>query len=385
LDLVDDHAQFSGAGDVRPFRFYDNRQKYLTFVTTCDEKWTVAERAARELRTLAPQPPALRLFDAGVGDGTVLSHLLSAVHAEFPTVPLYVVGKEISLEDVRLTLGKLPDRFVEHPQTVVVLTNLHYAEAPYLRPNTEAKQARLVHHTVALGGTSAYGFDEQLRGLDDFLARNWDVQPSEKTGNPLYVTPSVLVIHRADQAFALDQVMPRPGQNRADYDLILASQPWRSRMPAEFKVGRILAPLSRALRSRGTLLGIQSRGDDPGLEIVQQIWPGEEPFPVDRHELLDALRLELGDDARSFDLLAMSDAESNLTYRMHTLPTEIGNRIGTSTLFAAWNAAIYVAQIEDDRVEEATLDGKYLDATAEVLRRRGGLWFNDETFLVRRH
>jgi hypothetical protein len=274
---------------------------------------------------------------------------------------------------------------VEHPQTVMVLTNLHYAEAPYLVPNTADKQARQVFHTVQLDGTTAHGFDEQLRRLDGFLAQNWDVQPSGKTGNPLYVTPSVLVIHRRDQAFALDNVVPRRGEGRADYDLILASQPWRSRMAAEFKVGRILAPLSRALGSRGTLLGIQSKGGDPGLDIVRRIWPGEEPFPVDRHVLLDELRRELGDEARSFDLMAMSDAESNLTYRMHTLPTEIGNRIGTSTLFAAWNAAIYVAQIEDDRVEQATLDGKYLDATAEVLRARGGLWFNDETFLVRRH
>lgn len=369
----------------RPFRFYDNRQKYLTFVTTCDEKWTVAERAARELTALAPQPPALRIFDAGVGDGTVLTHLLSATHAAFPTVPLYVVGKEISLEDVRLTLGKLPDRFVEHPQTVMVLTNLHYAEAPYLTPNTEEKRQRLVFHTIQLEGDTSYGFDEQLRQLDTFLARNWDVRASQQTGNPLYVTPSVLVIHRRDQAFALDTVVPRPGQGRADYDLVLASQPWRSRMAAEFKVERILAPLARALRSRGTLLGIQSRGGDPGLEIIRQIWPDEEPFPVDRHELLEALRTTLGDEARSYDLLAMSDQESDLTYRMHTLPTEIGNHIGTSTLFAAWNAAIYVAQIDDIRVEQATVDGKYLDATAEILRSRGGLWFNDETFVVRRH
>ena len=375
----------STSSNGRPFRFYDNRQKYLTFVTTCDEKWTVAERAARELSALAPQPPAFRLFDAGVGDGTVLAHLLSAMHAAFPTVPLYVVGKEISLEDVRLTLGKLPDRFVEHPQMVVVLTNMHYAEAPYLLPNTEQKREKLVFHTVELDGDTSYGFGEQLRQLDGFLASHWDVQPSAQTGNPLYVTPSAMVIHRRDQAFALDNVVPRPEQPLADYDLILASQPWRSRMPADFKVGRILAPLARALRSRGTLLGIQSRGGDPGLEIIRQIWPDESPFPVDRHELLEALRAELGDEARSYDLLAMSDDESSLTYYMHTLPTEIGNHIGTSTLFAAWNAAIYVAQIEDDRVEQATLDGKYLDATAEILRARGGLWFNDETFVVRRH
>jgi hypothetical protein len=70
---------------------------------------------------------------------------------------------------------------------------------------------------------------------------------------------------------------------------------------------------------------------------------------------------------------------------MHTLPEEIEKTIGTSTLFAAWNAAIYVAQIEDERVEEATLAGKYLDATAQVLQERGGLWFIDETFVVRRH
>ena len=97
----------------RPFRFYDNRQKYLTFVTTCDEKWTVAERTAQELAELAPIPPALRLFDAGVGDGTVLAHLMRAMHDEYPTIPFYVVGKEISLEDARLTLDKLPDRVVE--------------------------------------------------------------------------------------------------------------------------------------------------------------------------------------------------------------------------------------------------------------------------------
>ena len=47
----------------RPFRFYDNRQKYLMFVTTCGEKWAVVERVDRELAHLAPKPPALRVFE----------------------------------------------------------------------------------------------------------------------------------------------------------------------------------------------------------------------------------------------------------------------------------------------------------------------------------
>ncbi len=135
-------ATADGSAD-RPFRFYDNRQKYLAFVNTTNEKWKVAERATRELALLKPNPPALRLFDAGMGDATVLSHIMRAMHRRFPIMPFFVVGKEISLEDVRLSLDKLPDRFIEHPASVIVITNLYYAEAPWLRPRDVQMAAAL--------------------------------------------------------------------------------------------------------------------------------------------------------------------------------------------------------------------------------------------------
>ena len=62
--------------DVQHFRFFDNRQKYLLFVNTCSEKTVVAKRVGMELSQLQPRPPSVRIFDAGVGDGTVLSHVL---------------------------------------------------------------------------------------------------------------------------------------------------------------------------------------------------------------------------------------------------------------------------------------------------------------------
>src|SRR5258708_6664040 len=119
------------AGDMAPpgFRFFDNRQKYLLFVSTCSEKTDIANRISLELSTLQPSPPALRLFDAGVGDGTVLSRVMRALHARFPTMPLYVVAKEISYEDVRMTLEQMADRLFEHPPTLLVGPNPAYAEA----------------------------------------------------------------------------------------------------------------------------------------------------------------------------------------------------------------------------------------------------------------
>ena len=372
-----------GAGGT-PFRFYDNRQKYLAFVNTCNEKSAVAQRAAAELRHIRPTPPALRVFDAGMGDATVLSRLMRHAHAQFPTVPLMAVAKEISLEDVRLGLEKMPDRFLEHPATVLVVTNLNYSEAPRLVPRDIQAAAALNWHEVRLEGQTSNEYAEQIEELSPTLAFGWQTTPSERTGNPVYVRPSVLVVYREDHKFLLDRVIPKPGQTFESYDLVVASQPWRARMSAKFKAEKVLAPLSRSLAGNGRLLVIQSYGRDPALEIIQRLWPGEDPFRVDRRELLAALESELGREASEFTLSAPPDEKSIFRYEMHTLPTEIGDRIGTSTLFAAWNAAIYVNQIEDERLDEVVTAGAYLQATESVLQKHGGLWFNDESFVVTR-
>lgn len=371
-------------GDSPPFRFYDNRQKYLAFVNTCNEKSVVAGRAADELAQLEPRPPALRIFDAGMGDATVLSRLMRTVHRHFPTVPLLAVAKEISLEDVRLGLDKMPDRFYEHPHMVLVLTNLSYMDAPQLLPSGERAGEELNFQQVALKGSSAFEFAQQIEDLHELLAHGWETKPHPETGNPVYARPSIFVLYREDHGFMLDTVIPKPGVSPGKFDFVLASQPWRAKTTAQFKAEKILAPLARSLAPDGRLLTIQSRGQDPPQEVVQRLWPGETPFPVDRHALLAALKDALGAEAAEFDLTDPPDEQAIFQYQMHTLPSEIGDRIGTSTLFAAWNAVIYVNQIEDERLDPVVTTGAYLEATQDVLHRHGGLWFNDEAFVVRR-
>lgn len=366
------------------FRFYDNRQKYLLFVNTCSEKWVVADRVAMELANIHPHPPGLRIFDAGIGDGTVLTRVMRSMHERFPTVPFYIVGKEISLEDVRLALEKMPDRFFEHPSTVLVLTNMYYSEAPWLTPNSVTAATSLVWHEQSLIGNTAHEFEAQITELQSFLAQNWRAKVSKVSGNPIYEKPVVLVLYREDYKFLVDQLRPRRGAARADYDLVIASQPYRARSPVEFKASKVIAPLARSLAPGGRLIGIHSHGNDPGLEIIQKVWPGENPFMTDRHKLLRAAKAELGSAGRDLNFNAYSDARSLFRYSMHTLPSEISETIGTSTLFAAWNAAIYVAQIEDQRLSEVIGANTYLEATKEVLQKHGGLWFWDESYVISR-
>jgi len=372
------------ADPQRNFRFFDNRQKYLLFVNTCSEKWEVANRVSLELGNIHPRPPAVRVFDAGIGDGTVLSRVMRSMHDRFPTMPFYIVGKEISLEDIRLTLQKMADRFIEHPSTALVLTNLAYAEAPWLTVKSISAATSMVWHEVGLSGNTAHAFEQQITALEPFLAENWKARVSPKSGNPVYERPVVLIIYRNDHKFLLDQIIPKPGGTVADYDLVIASQPYRARSSLDFKVKRVLSPLARALGPGGRMIAIHSHGNDPGMEIIHKVWPNDNPFVHDRHDLLKAVKQELGPAGRDLNFNTYSDQRALFRYDMHTLPTEISSSIGTSTLLAAWNAAIYVAQIEDDRLSDVNSDRRYIDATREVLQQHGGLWFYDESFVISR-
>ena len=379
-------ATASQGDPQRNFRFFDNRQKYLLFVNTCSEKWVVGNRVSLELANIHPRPPALRLFDAGVGDGTVLGRVMRSMHDRFPHTPFYVVGKEISLEDVRLTMQKMSDRFMEHPATVLVLTNLAYADAPWLHVKSLSAASSMVWHEVSLTGSTSHSFEEQITDMVPFLDENWKAGVSPKTGNPVYERPVVLVVYREDHKFLLDPIIPKPGGARADYDLVIASQPYRARASLDFKAKRVIAPLAKALGPGGRLIAIHSHGGDPGLEIIQKVWPGDNPFLHDRHQIMKAVKQELGPAGRDLNFNAYADNRSLFRYDMHTLPSEITEEsaIGTSTLFAAWNASIYVAQVEDHRVAEAAADGRYLEATAEVLQKHGALWFFDESYVISR-
>src|SRR5262249_11641018 len=176
-----------------------------------------------ELAHRYPEPPAVRLFDAGMGDGTVLTRNMREMHRRMPTLPFYIVGKEISLEDTRLCLDKMADRFHEHPATVLVVTNMYYTEEPWIAPKALSPAPSLVWTEESSTGNTAAEFSEQIESLEPTLARVWQAKHSAKTGNPIYERPVALVIYLEDFRFLLEGIIPQQGRARADYDLVIAS------------------------------------------------------------------------------------------------------------------------------------------------------------------
>ncbi len=364
-------------------RFFDTRAAYLLFVTTTNEKAVVAERIGRALPGSAIEPPGYRILDAGMGDASVLAGVMRRFHDAFPHVPLLTVAKEISIEDVRVGLARLPDLILEHPETVFVVTNMAFSEVARLTPNAPGSEP--IWREVALEGSTTHAYHEQIRGLFGALADDWAVRTSERTGNPVYVRPAVLVLYRRDREFLVRPLLPTAERPPSGYDLVIASQVYRARTPVERKVRTVVVPLARALAAGGRMIGVHGHGDDPGLEIVRGVWPDEDPFRDGRREILEEARRQMN-DASDADLVVedVDDDRAFLRYELHAMPSARSEHIGTSSVLAAWSAATYVAQIDERRLAEAVASGAYLDATQEVLRRHGAVWFNDEVYAITR-
>ena len=364
------------------FRFFDNRQKYLLFVTTTNEKNKIADALKPIIQKLKPKYPALKVFDAGMGDGSLLMSIMRQCHQKMPHIPMLISTKEISLEDVRLGLEKLPDRFVEHKNTVFVISNLNYVESTSLRSNNKMKQKKMNWKIVKLKGNSSLDFSDQLRKLNQgFLSKKWQIERNPINGNPTYKEPSVIIIYRKDQEFSLKNIIPKKNNGQNNFDLIVASQPYRSRISAEKKVKYVIDPMVKSLNKKGKLAVIHACGNDPGNQIIKKIWPKEKPFPSLYKSILEYIK-------RNTDKNLLKDLKfnkkTNIRYVLRALPNEISGGIATSLIFSAWNAAIYVNQISDKQILSAEKKKDYQKIVQQIVNKNKGLYFNNELFVIER-
>jgi len=216
-----------------------------------------------ELANIHPHPPAVRVFDAGIGDGTVLSPVMRAMHHNFRRCrSISRARKSVSRMCASRSSG-CGSVLRTHPATRWFSPTSPMPGAMAGRCNRSAPASSLIWHELRLMGNSSHEFEEQISELEPFLSKNWKAGISPRTGNPSMNGRRTRHLSR-DHRFLLDSVIPKPGGTRADFDLVVASQPYRARSPLEFKASRVIAPLARALGPGGRLIGIHSHGEDPG-------------------------------------------------------------------------------------------------------------------------
>ena len=120
-------------------RFFDDRLKYLSFIQNTGEKKAISEQIYSHIAGLSENKSYLRILDAGTGDGTIYSNIIKSFHRYHPYASLLMMGKEISYEDLKNTLEKMPDRFVEHPNLLITMTNVRFSELGLVESSNKIK------------------------------------------------------------------------------------------------------------------------------------------------------------------------------------------------------------------------------------------------------
>ena len=205
------------------------------------------------------------------------------------------------------------------------------------------------------------------------------IEINKKNGNPTYKEPSVMIIYREDQEFNVNELIPRINNGANKFDLIIASQPYRSRISAEKKVKYVIHPMIDALKPKGKLLTIHASGNDPANKIIKKIWPKENPFPSLSNSIIHYLKKNL--DKNLLAKLNFKDKKI-IKCKLRALPNELSGSIATSLIFSAWNASIYVNQIDDDKVMKVEKSKNYEDVVQKIVTKNKGLYFNNEIFVI---
>ena len=119
---------------ARNFRFYDNRQKYLLFVTTCGEKWAIAQRVGMELATSIHVRRRCACSTPAWATAPCCRAPCAPCTTGFPPCRSTSSARRSASRTCAWFWKRCQTGSIEHPATVLVMTNLYYAEAPWLKP-----------------------------------------------------------------------------------------------------------------------------------------------------------------------------------------------------------------------------------------------------------
>ena len=340
--------------------FFDSRDKYLSFINSTNEKSKIAFEIATYLKKTKIKGDAFKIFDAGTGDGTIISTLLSAVHDKFPQDPIIVVGKEISIDDINALLSYLGYRFYEHKNLVFCITNVSYQDI-YNKNFDNCKFLK-----KELIGNSSFSFNQQLMGMSDVIKKNWELKEDSASTVLKPKQKSFMAIYRKDQKISLNHLIPKKLQDIPKlYDFVIASQAFRLRSPYQRTLNLVLLPLLKMLDKKGQLFFIYSSGNDFTKKILNQFFPKINPFQYSNpKDFISNISNNIPSFRKKYKVSVSSFFYSFLNISLSSI-----RKFSPMNSLGLWNAITYVGQVSEDEQKGIAINVKFLDKISTIAKK----------------
>jgi len=359
-------------------RFFDDRLKYLSFIQNTGEKKAISEKIYSHIAGLSQNKSYLRVLDAGTGDGTIFSNIVKSFHKHHPYTSLLITGKEVSYEDLKNTLEKTPDRFVEHPNLLITMSNVKFSELGSIESSTKIKDKRVKKFNLVLKSDNSYDFNSQISGakLGNFIKKNWGIEIDNK-GRTSYSSPCIIRIYREDNERHLKQFLGNDYKNNK-YDLIVASQAYRAAASVKVKVNNVIGPLMRLLNKSGKLIVTHSCGGESVQRILKLAFKNREAFPNTAKDIIEYLKDNPFGENNIFKF-----ANPVIYYfKFRKSPDQTVTELFGHNTDAKWANILYVGQIPEKDILNIEANPRLYNKVKKAINNSGKIQFKNEIFSI---
>ncbi len=359
-------------------RFFDDRLKYLSFIQNTGEKKAISLKIYPHIANMSQNKSYLRILDAGTGDGTIKSNVIKSFHKYHPYTSLLITGKEISYEDLKNTLEKMPDRFVEHPNLLVTMTNVKFAELGLIENSKKIKNKKIKEFNLILDSDNSFDFHSQITGnaLGNFIKKNWGIEIDNK-GRTSYSNPCIIRVFRKDNEKYLKQFIKNDYTNN-NYDLIIASQAYRAASPVSVKVNNVIGPLMRLLNRSGKLLVTHSNGGSAIQKVLKLAFKNKEAFPNTAKDIIDYLKDNPVGENNKYSFAK----PISYSFKFKKAPDQTVTELFGHNTDAKWANILYVGQIPEKDILNIEANTRLHNKVKKTINNSGKIQFKNEIFSI---
>ena len=359
-------------------RFFDDRLKYLSFIQNTGEKKAISEKIYAHIASLSQNKSYLRVLDAGTGDGTIFSNIVKSFHRYHPYTSLLITGKEVSYEDLKNTLEKTPDRFVEHPNLLITMSNVKFSELGSIESSNKIRDKRVKKFNLVLKSDNSYDFNSQISGakLGNFIKKNWGIEIDNK-GRTSYSSPCIIRIYREDNERHLKQFLNNDYKNNK-YDLIVASQAYRAAASVKVKVNNVIGPLMRLLNKSGKLIVTHSCGGESVQKILKLAFKDKEAFPNTAKDIIEYLKDNPFGENNIYKFLN----PISYYFKFRKSPDQTVTELFGHNTDAKWANILYVGQIPEKDILNIEANTRLHNKVKKTINNSGKIQFKNEIFSI---
>ena len=359
-------------------RFFDDRLKYLSFIQNTEEKKAISEKFFSHVAGLSENRSYIRILDAGTGDGTIFSNIIKSFHKYHPYTSLLIAGKEISYEDLKNTLEKVPDRFVEHPNLLITMTNVKFSELGLIECSNTIQDKKVKEFNLILKSNNSFDFNSQITSnlLSNFIKKNWGIEIDNKNKTS-YSNPCIIRVYREDNKKHLEKFLENDYKNN-NYDLIVASQAYRAAASVEAKVKNVIAPLMRLLNKSGKLLVTHTCGGDFIQKVLKLAFKEKEAFPNTAKDIIEYVKSNPVGENNIYSF----SKPSGYYFKFKRVPDQTVTELFGHNIDSKWANILYVGQIPEKDILSLENNQSLMSRIKKAIDGSDQIQFKNELFSI---